>query len=120
MCLLDLGTHPSVLLIFLFLAGLRVKYNLNKPVNQRVVEVKVLCSDCEIPKYEPLEENKMYDVILSNFILLGGDGYTVVKDHAQQKHIVGKSRGWISYFDEVPSRITAMHIISRREQPPCS
>ncbi|XP_048766300.2 snake venom 5'-nucleotidase-like isoform X2 [Ostrea edulis] len=74
---------------FLQFSGLRVKYNLNKPVNQRVVEVKVLCSDCEIPKYEPLEENKMYDVILSNFILLGGDGYTVVKDHAQQKHIVG-------------------------------
>jgi hypothetical protein len=34
----------------------------------------------------------MYGVIVPNFILLGGDGYKVLKDNAKQDHIVGKSR----------------------------
>lgn len=72
---------------------MRIKYNINKPVNQRVVEVKVLCADCDIPEYKLLDDNKMYGIILSNFLLTGGDGYSVIKDHAQQGHIVGKAKG---------------------------
>lgn len=75
---------------FLQVSGLRIKYNINKPVNQRVVEVKVLCADCDIPEYKLLDDNKMYGIILSNFLLTGGDGYSVIKDHAKQGHIVGK------------------------------
>lgn len=72
---------------------MRIKYHINKPVNQRVVEVKVLCADCDIPEYKLLDDNKMYGIILSNFLLTGGDGYSVIKDHAQQGHIVGKAKG---------------------------
>uniref|UniRef100_A0A8W8JH47 5'-nucleotidase n=1 Tax=Magallana gigas TaxID=29159 RepID=A0A8W8JH47_MAGGI len=75
---------------FLQVSGLRIKYNINKPVNQRVVEVKVLCADCDIPEYKLLDDDKMYGIILSNFLLTGGDGYSVIKDHAKQGHIVGK------------------------------
>lgn len=73
-----------------YVSGLRIKYNINKPVNQRVVEVKVLCADCDIPEYKLLDDNKMYGIILSNFLLAGGDGYSMIRDHAQQGHIVGK------------------------------
>lgn len=73
-----------------FVSGLRIKYNINKPVNQRVVEVKVLCADCDIPEYKLLDDNKMYGIILSNFLLAGGDRYSMIRDHAQQGHIVGK------------------------------
>ena len=63
---------------------------MKKPENQRVVEVKALCAECDIPKYKLLDDDKMYRIILSNFILNGGDGYSVIRDHAQQDHIVGK------------------------------
>ncbi|XP_061193247.1 5'-nucleotidase-like [Saccostrea echinata] len=74
---------------FLQVSGLRVKYDLNKPENQKVVDVKVLCADCVVPKYVPLNDDKMYGIIVSNFLLSGGDGYTVLRDNAQQKYIVG-------------------------------
>lgn len=31
----------------------------------------------------------MYGIILSNFLLTGGDGYSMIRDHSKQSHIVG-------------------------------
>ncbi|XP_062592437.1 5'-nucleotidase-like [Saccostrea cucullata] len=95
---------------FLQVSGLRVKYNLNKPVNQRVVDVQAICSDCNIPKYEPLNNNKMYGVILTNFILSGGDGYTVLKDNARQEHVVGNldTDAFAAYVRDMSPLYTAM------------
>ncbi|XP_061195055.1 snake venom 5'-nucleotidase-like [Saccostrea echinata] len=74
---------------FLQISGIRVKYNLQKPEGQRVVDVKVLCSECEVPEFVSLKDEKLYDIVLSNFLLNGGDGYTMIKDNAIQKHVVG-------------------------------
>ncbi|XP_062596334.1 5'-nucleotidase-like [Saccostrea cucullata] len=95
---------------FLQVSGIRVKYNLNKPINQRVVDIQVICSDCNIPKYEPLDNNKMYGVILSNFILSGGDGYTVLRDNARQDHVVGNldTDAFAAYVKDMSPLYTAM------------
>lgn len=67
-----------------------MKYNLQNPEGQRIVDVKVVCSECEVPEYLPLDNDKFYDIVLSNFILNGGDGYTMIRDNAVQKHVVGE------------------------------
>lgn len=74
---------------FLQVSGIRVKYNLNNPEGQRIVDVKVICSECEVPEYLPLDNDKFYDIVLSNYLLNGGDGYTMIRDNAAQKHVVG-------------------------------
>lgn len=74
---------------FLQVSGIRVKYNLQNPEGQRIVDVRVVCSECEVPKYLPLNNDKFYDIVLSNFLLNGGDGYTMIRDNAVQKHVVG-------------------------------
>ncbi|XP_060080242.1 snake venom 5'-nucleotidase-like [Ylistrum balloti] len=74
---------------FLQVSGLRVTYDLKKEVGRRVVDVHALCSDCTIPEYLPLDDTKMYRIILSNFIVQGGDGYDVIRDNAEQEHISG-------------------------------
>ncbi|OWF46864.1 5'-nucleotidase [Mizuhopecten yessoensis] len=74
---------------FLQYSGLRVTYDITKPVGQRVVDVMAMCSDCPVPEYLPLNDDTMYGIIMSNFIAKGGDGYDVISDNAQQDHIVG-------------------------------
>lgn len=39
------------------------------------MEVKVLCADCKLPKYENLELKKMYKVLMPFFMVNGGNGY---------------------------------------------
>lgn len=64
--------YPSHLI-----AGLHAIYNGSLPVNQRVLDVRVRCIECDIPRYEPLELDKYYRIVAQNFIGNGGDGFTV-------------------------------------------
>lgn len=56
-----------------------MKYDLSKPKNQRVVSLSVLCTDCRVPKYEPLELEKIYTVVMPSYIVDGGDGFGMIK-----------------------------------------
>lgn len=62
---------------FLQMSGVHVVYNLNKPSGQRVQSVEVLCSNCSTPRYEPLDDQKTYGVILESYVYKGGDGFTM-------------------------------------------
>ncbi|XP_072041326.1 snake venom 5'-nucleotidase-like [Amphiura filiformis] len=65
---------------FLQVAGLKVTYDLcQEPYDGRVVDVQVLKHlDCLQSYYEPLDDDKVYKVIMPSFIGEGGDGYDVV------------------------------------------
>ncbi|XP_024150136.1 snake venom 5'-nucleotidase [Oryzias melastigma] len=65
---------------FLQVSGIRVEYDLSKPVNQRVVSLSVLCTECRVPKFEPLDPQKTYTVVMNSFMVGGGDGYSVIQD----------------------------------------
>ncbi|XP_073339299.1 snake venom 5'-nucleotidase-like [Pagrus major] len=73
---------------FLQVSGIHVEYDLSKPVNQRVVSLSVLCTECRVPKYEPLDLEKTYTVVMPSFMVGGGDGFTMVKEELL-KHNTG-------------------------------
>ena len=54
---------------------MQVTYNLNKPKMSRVVDVMVRCLECRIPSYSPLRLDSTYNVLMSTFLIGGGDGY---------------------------------------------
>lgn len=60
---------------FLQMYGARVTYNTNNKIGERVLDVKVLCQKCQIPKYETLEMNKIYTILITDFLYDGGDKY---------------------------------------------
>lgn len=60
---------------FLQFSGLKVVFNVTEPVNNRVVSVDVLCRECDVPKYERLDVNRMYRLIVPSFIGAGGNGF---------------------------------------------
>ncbi|XP_059208569.1 snake venom 5'-nucleotidase-like [Centropristis striata] len=73
---------------FLQVSGIHVQYDISKPTNQRVVSLSMLCTECRVPKYEPLEPEKTYTVVMPSYIVGGGDGFTMIKDELL-KHNTG-------------------------------
>ncbi|XP_044230699.1 snake venom 5'-nucleotidase-like [Thunnus albacares] len=73
---------------FLQVSGIHVEYDLSRPVNERVVSVSMLCTKCRVPKYEPLDLEETYTVVMPSYIVGGGDGFTMIKDELL-KHNTG-------------------------------
>lgn len=71
----DIGTAA-----FLQVSGVHVSYNLDKPVNERIEDLQVLCADCDVPRYQEVDEQKSYGLIISDFLKEGGDGFTMFID----------------------------------------
>lgn len=64
---------------FLQVSGLRIVYNvMNKP-GQRVESIEVLCQKCQIPKYEKLDINKEYGIIVDSYYYNGGGMFDMFK-----------------------------------------
>lgn len=66
---------------FLQMSGIHVVYNLCHPPGHRVVSALVRCKNCLIPRYYPLNDDKVYTIILPDFTINGGDGFKVFKEH---------------------------------------
>ncbi|KAL5284335.1 hypothetical protein ACFFRR_006554 [Megaselia abdita] len=62
------------------MAGVRVEFNVSRPVGAQVVKVLVLCAECDIPKYYPLDDTKLYNILVSDYLLGGGGGYVFTED----------------------------------------
>nr|XP_033498069.1 snake venom 5'-nucleotidase-like [Epinephelus lanceolatus] len=73
---------------FLQVSGIHVQYDLSKPVNQRAVSISMRCTECRVPKYEPLDLEKLYTVAMPSYMVGGGDGFNMIKDELL-KHNTG-------------------------------
>ncbi len=66
------GRFPQV-------AGLRFTWRPSAPAGARLVSVSVRGPD---GSYAPLDDDRIYGVVTNNFLRLGGDAYTVLRDRA--------------------------------------
>nr|KAG5704024.1 hypothetical protein BaRGS_032113 [Batillaria attramentaria] len=66
---------------FLQFSGMRVQYDMRKPAGKRVVSALVLCTQCLVPKFVPLDDSAVYKVVLPSFTADGGDDYGVIKNN---------------------------------------
>ncbi|XP_055907438.1 apyrase-like [Eupeodes corollae] len=70
-------------------SGLRIVYNFKNPPGKRVQDVQVKCSDCDIPRYLPLDKDQVYRIVTADFLANGGDGFTTLAakgtDHEKYK-----------------------------------
>ncbi|XP_070394293.1 protein 5NUC-like isoform X2 [Dermacentor albipictus] len=60
---------------FLITAGLRVVYDVRRKPYERVVDAFILCADCRVPRFEPLEDARRYRVAAMSYIVRGGDNF---------------------------------------------
>ncbi|XP_059222621.1 apyrase-like isoform X3 [Stomoxys calcitrans] len=78
---MDLSKGINRSYIFLQVSGLKITYDLQQPINQRVVGLKVRCADCRRPRYEAFDGSKPYRIVTSNFLQNGGNGYVMFRDY---------------------------------------
>lgn len=65
---------------FLQMSGIRVTYDLNKAVGERVISVSIpSCSICDTPTFTELDENQKYGVVITSYLYEGGDEYSMFK-----------------------------------------
>uniref|UniRef100_A0A194APR8 Snake venom 5'-nucleotidase n=1 Tax=Sistrurus tergeminus TaxID=8757 RepID=A0A194APR8_SISTE len=60
-------------------SGIKVVYDLSRKPGSRVLSLNVLCTECRVPTYVPLEKEKTYKLLLPSFLAAGGDGYHMLK-----------------------------------------
>ncbi|XP_061392982.1 protein 5NUC-like [Musca vetustissima] len=84
---------------FLHMSGVHVTYDYNNPVGSRVVTADIRCAACATPIYEPLDEKKFYNVIISRYLLNEGDGYKFFEDNpGQAQHMKSKEVDVLSIY----------------------
>lgn len=60
---------------FLQFSGIQVEYNLSSKPFSRVQSVNVLCSNCKVPEFLPLNKMEEYTILMTSYIYGGGDGF---------------------------------------------
>ncbi|XP_030627986.1 5'-nucleotidase [Chanos chanos] len=73
---------------FLQVSGFHVEIDVSRPSGNRVKSISVLCTECRVPHYEPLNSTKLYKIVLPSYLAQGGDGYSMIKDE-KLKHDSG-------------------------------
>ncbi|XP_054262337.1 protein 5NUC-like [Macrosteles quadrilineatus] len=99
---------------FMQFSGVYVKYDLSKPVGQRVVSALIRCGDCGVPHYLPLDTSKQYMVLTNTFLADGGDGYSMLKEATERTALAYTDVGALESFikdrspvhPEIEGRIT--------------
>ena len=74
--------------VFLQMSGFHVVYDVRKEVGDRVVSAKAICDDCDDDTYEDLADDEVYNIVASNYVISGGDGYTMIED-TMLAHVIG-------------------------------
>ena len=55
-------------------------YDLRKPAGSRVVSLQARCNKCHVPVYSPIEMGQEYSILLDDWLIRGGGGYTMFKE----------------------------------------
>lgn len=72
---------------FLQVSGIRVVYNLTNQPGKRVQSAEALCANCEIPEFLELDDSGSYNIIISKFLLDGGDGHNFSENVASAQRL---------------------------------
>ena len=89
-------------------SGVRVVYNMTKPAYSRIHSLKVLCRICEVPRYEEIQDETWYRVMLNNFILQNGDNFAMLRDNMRNHQVGPVDIDTLAKYVEAKSPITIM------------
>uniref|UniRef100_UPI003AADE4D8 5'-nucleotidase isoform X2 n=1 Tax=Centroberyx gerrardi TaxID=166262 RepID=UPI003AADE4D8 len=68
--------------------GFHVEFDMSKEPWRRLKSLSALCTNCRVPQYEPVEDEKVYKVVLPSYLADGGDGFSMIKEE-KLKHDSG-------------------------------
>ena len=74
--------------VFLQMSGFHVVFDVRKEVGDRLVSAKAVCDECDDDMYEDLDDDEVYNLVASNYVISGGDGYTMIEGN-MLAHVIG-------------------------------
>lgn len=80
---------PEHLRLMMFPTGFHVVFDISRPPGSRLRSVSILCTKCRVPRYEPLDDEMVYTVVVPSYLVAGGDGFFMIRDEAL-KHNSGE------------------------------
>lgn len=83
--------------------GFHVEFDLSEPPGCRVKSLSILCTDCRVPVYRPVQDELLYKVVLPSYMVDGGDGFSVIKEE-MLKHNSGETFRCFQDFVQSDSR----------------
>ncbi|CAG9800741.1 unnamed protein product [Chironomus riparius] len=89
-------------------SGVRVVYNMTKAAYSRVHSLQVLCRICEVPRYEDIQDDTWYRVMLNNFILQNGDNFAMLRDNMRNHQVGPVDIDALTKYVEAQSPITML------------
>ncbi|KAJ8389348.1 hypothetical protein AAFF_G00120560 [Aldrovandia affinis] len=65
---------------FLQVSGIQVELDVSRPPWDRVTGLRLLCTHCRVPSYQPLNLTATYRLVVPSYLVDGGDGYSMIRD----------------------------------------
>lgn len=62
---------------------MKIDVNTTQPVGQRILSIRIRCEECLPVEYEPIDFDRFYRIVAPDFLLKGGNGYTIFSMHSQ-------------------------------------
>ncbi|CAG2114605.1 unnamed protein product, partial [Medioppia subpectinata] len=74
---------------FLQVSGIRYEFDSRLPKGSRLKKVRVRCGDCQTPAYKDLDLSKTYSIAISEYLVNGGNNYTMINktEFTPQEHL---------------------------------
>ncbi|XP_068454797.1 5'-nucleotidase isoform X2 [Clinocottus analis] len=60
--------------------GFQVAFDLSRPPGRRVKSLATLCTRCRVPRYEAVQQEALYKVVMPSYMLTGGDGFSMIAE----------------------------------------
>lgn len=51
---------------------------MSKPPGSRVRRLDIVCTECRVPQYEPVQDREIYTLVMPSYMVAGGDGYSMI------------------------------------------
>ncbi|RWS19440.1 5'-nucleotidase-like isoform X1, partial [Leptotrombidium deliense] len=98
---------------FLQISGFKVKYDLSKPVGEKVQLLEIRCGeDCRVPKFEAINYSKTYKILTTDYLAKGGDLYSMLTNVEHFKFQMSLSQKVIDYINDHSPIATSLEIRS--------
>lgn len=70
-----------------------MQFDVSKAPGSRVRSLQILCTNCRVPRYRPVEDAEVYTVAVPEYLVSGGDGYAVIADEMIHHNSGERSEG---------------------------
>lgn len=72
-------------------SGLLVEFDISRPPGSRLRRLDLVCTRCQVPRYEPVQDQEVYTLALPSYLVAGGDGYSMIAEE-MLKHNSGEEK----------------------------